>query len=74
MKIMIMLLIITIMNITIQMINIVGAGAGAVGLLPGLLLRRRENLKPLPMNKWVPDPPSPWRKSSKRESCYGDRV
>ena len=26
------------------------------------------------MNKWVPEQPSPWRKSSKRESCYGDRV
>ena len=29
---------------------------------------------PLPMNKWVPEQPSPWRKSSKRESCYGDWV
>ena len=26
------------------------------------------------MSKWVPEQPSPWRKSSKRESCYGDRV
>ena len=26
------------------------------------------------MNKWVPEQPSPWRKSSKRGSCYGDRV
>ena len=26
------------------------------------------------MNKWVPEQPSPWRKSSKRESCYADRV
>ena len=24
------------------------------------------------MNKWAPEQPSPWRKSSKRESCYGD--
>ena len=33
-----------------------------------------ENLTPLPMNKRVPEQPSPWRKSSKRESCYGVRV
>ena len=26
------------------------------------------------MNKWISGQPSPWRKSSKRESCYGDRV
>ena len=26
------------------------------------------------MNKWVPEQPSPWRKSCKRESCHGDRV
>ena len=26
------------------------------------------------MNKWVPEQPSPWRKSWERESCYGDRV
>ena len=26
------------------------------------------------MNKWVPEQTSPWQKSSKRESCYGDRV
>ena len=32
------------------------------------------NLKPLPMNKRVPEQPSPWRKSCKRESCNGDRV
>ena len=33
-----------------------------------------ENITPLSMNKWVPEQPSPFRKSSKRESCYGDRV
>ena len=33
-----------------------------------------EKYQPLPMNKWVPEQPSPWRKSSQRESCYGDRV
>ena len=33
-----------------------------------------EHLTPLPMNKWVPEKPSPWRTSSKRKSCYGDRV
>ena len=32
------------------------------------------NLTPLPMNKWVPEQPRPWRKSCERESCYGDRV
>ena len=26
------------------------------------------------MEKRVPEQPSPWRKSCKRESCYGDRV
>ena len=26
------------------------------------------------MNKWIPEQPGPWRKSSKRESCNGDRV
>ena len=33
-----------------------------------------ENLTPLPMNKWISEQPSPWRKSSKRKSCYGDRA
>ena len=26
---------------------------------------------PLPMNKWIPEQPRPWRKSCERESCYG---
>ena len=46
----------------------------SVSRLPSFRTQPLENLKPLPMNKWVPEPPSPWRKSSKRESCYGDRV
>ena len=29
---------------------------------------------PLPMNKRISEQPSPWRKSSKRKSCYEDRV
>ena len=33
-----------------------------------------ENLTPLPMNKWISEQPSPWRTSSKRKSCYGDRA
>ena len=33
-----------------------------------------ESLTPLSMNKWAPEQPSPWRKYSKQESCYGDRV
>ena len=33
-----------------------------------------KNIAPLPMNKWVPEQPSPWRKSWERESCYGDQV
>ena len=33
-----------------------------------------ENITPLPMNKWVPEQPSPWRKYYKRKYCYGDRV
>ena len=28
----------------------------------------------LPMKKRISEQPSPWRKSSERESCYGDRV
>ena len=31
-------------------------------------------LRPLSMNTWVPEQPSPWRTSSKRESCYGNQV
>ena len=41
---------------------------------PSFRTQPLENLTPLPTNKWVPEQPSPWRKSSKRESCYGDRV
>ena len=26
------------------------------------------------VKQWIPEQPSPWRKSCKRESCYGDRV
>ena len=46
----------------------------SVTRFPSFRTQPLENLKPLPMNKWVPEPPSPWRKSAKRESCYGDRV
>ena len=41
---------------------------------PSFRTQPLENLTPLPMNKWSSEQPSPWRKSSKRESCYGDRV
>ena len=41
---------------------------------PSFRTQPLENLMPLSTNKWVPEQPSPWRKSSKRESCYGDRV
>ena len=30
--------------------------------------------QPLPMKKWVPEQPRPWRKSCDGESCDGDRV
>ena len=33
-----------------------------------------ENLTQPSMNKWVPEQPSPWRNSSTREPCNGDRV
>ena len=32
------------------------------------------NLTPLPMNKWISEQPSPWRKYYKRKLCYGDRM
>ena len=41
---------------------------------PSFRTQPLENLTPLPTNKWISEQPSPWRKSSKRESCYGDRV
>ena len=41
---------------------------------PSFRTQPLEHLTPLSMNKWAPEQPSPWRKSSKRESCYGDRV
>ena len=46
----------------------------SVRRFPSFRTQPLENLTPLPMNKSVPEQPSPWRKSSKRESCYGDRV
>ena len=41
---------------------------------PSFRTQPLENLTPPSMNKWVPEQPSHWRTSSKRESCYGDRV
>ena len=46
----------------------------SVRRFPSFRTQPLESLKTLPMNKWVPEQPSPWRKSCKRESCYGDRV
>ena len=46
----------------------------SVRRFPSFRTQPLENLTPLPMNKWVPEQPSPWRKSSKRESCFGDWV
>ena len=46
----------------------------SVRRFPSFRTQPLENITPLPMNKWIPEQPSPWRKSSKRESCYGDRV
>ena len=46
----------------------------SVRRFPSFRTQPLENLTPLPTNKWAPEQPSPWRKSSKRESCYGDRV
>ena len=46
----------------------------SVRRFPSFRTQPLENLKPLPMNKWISEQPSPWRKSSKRKSCYGDRV
>ena len=41
---------------------------------PSFRTQTLENITPPSMNKWVPEQPSPRRKSSKRESSYGDRV
>ena len=46
----------------------------SVRRFPSFRTQPLENITPLPMNKWVPEQPSPWRKYSKRESCYGDQV
>ena len=46
----------------------------SVRRFPSFRIQPLESLTPLPMSKWVPEQPSPWRKSSKRESCYRDRV
>ena len=46
----------------------------SVTRFPSFRTKPLESLTPLSMNKWVPEQPSPWRKSSKRKSCYGDRV
>ena len=46
----------------------------SVRRFPSFRTQPLENITPLPMNKWVPEQPSPWRKYSKRESYYGDRV
>ena len=45
----------------------------SVRRFPSFRTQPLENLTPLPMNKWVPEQPRPWRKSSERES-HGDRV
>ena len=45
----------------------------SVRRFPSFRTQPLENLTPLPMKQWTPEQPSPWRKSSKRESCDGDR-
>ena len=88
--VMIMIMIIIIMIILMIIMMMISSLRGALFGLPSawrdpeypVSLRRfpsfrtqpLENLTPLSMNKWVPEQHSPWRKSSKRESCYGDRV
>ena len=46
----------------------------SVRRFPSFRTQPLEKLTPLPMNEWISEQPCPWRKSSKRESCYGDRV
>ena len=46
----------------------------SLGRSPSFRTQPLESLTPLSINKWVPEQPGPWRKSSERESCYGDRV
>ena len=46
----------------------------SVRRFPSFRTQPLENITPLPMNKQMFEQPSPWRKFSKRESCYGDRV
>ena len=46
----------------------------SVRRFPSFRTQPLESLTPLPMTKTISEQPSPWRKYSKRESCYGDRV
>ena len=46
----------------------------SVRRFPSFRTQPLDNITPLPMNKWISEQPSPWRKYSKRKSCYGDRV
>ena len=46
----------------------------SVRRFPSFRTQPLESLMPLPMNKWISGQLSPWRKSSKRKSCHGDRV
>ena len=46
----------------------------SVRRFPSFRTQPLENFMPLPMQKTISEQPSPWRKSSERESCYGDRV
>ena len=41
---------------------------------PSFRTQLLESLSVDSVQKWIPEQPSPWRTSSKRESCYGDRV
>ena len=70
--IIIMTIIINIIMIIIIIIIIINPVS--VRRFPSFRTQPLENLAPLPMNKWSSEQPSPQRKSSKRESCYGDRV
>ena len=62
--IMIMITIIILIIVTLMIINVNS----------NIRTQTLDNITPLPMKKRIPEQPSPWRKSSKRESCYGDRV
>ena len=59
-------------SIVHSIVHRLGVHPVSVRRFPSFRTQPLESFTPLHMNKWVPEQPSPWRKSSKRESSYGD--